>query len=102
MTNRQLFRRAVLFATLAILAVALASSVPSKVAAQDDAGGRVCSARTLQGDYGLAGTGTRGLGPAGIEPFVLSAAIYEVIAFAAVEPVVIGASQEGVLAAAAV
>ena len=70
MTNRQLFRRAIPFAALAILGVALASSVPSKVAAQDAAGGRVCSARTLQGDYGLAGTGTRGLGPAGIEPFV--------------------------------
>jgi hypothetical protein len=70
MTNRQLLRRAIPFATVAILGVALASSVSSTVAAQDDAGGRVCSARTLQGDYGLTGTGTRSLGPAGTEQFV--------------------------------
>ena len=30
----------------------------------------MCSAGTLRGDYGLVGTGTRGLGPAGIEQFV--------------------------------
>ena len=70
MNNRPLFRLAIPFATVAILGVALASSVLPTVAAQDDAGGRVCSTRTLQGDYGLIGTGTRGLGPAGIEPFV--------------------------------
>ena len=70
MTYRHLFRRAIPFATVAILGVALASSVPSRVAAQDDAGGRVCSARTLQGDYGLLGTGTRSLGAAGVESFV--------------------------------
>jgi hypothetical protein len=29
----------------------------------------VCSAGTLRGDYGLVGTGTRGLGPAEIEQF---------------------------------
>jgi hypothetical protein len=69
MTNRRLFRLAIPFATIAILGVTLASSIPSTVAAQDDPGGRVCSARTLQGDYGLVGTGTR-LGPAGIEQFV--------------------------------
>ena len=70
MTNRRLFRRAIPFAAVAILGVALAPSVPSTVAAQDDARGRVCSARTLRGDYGLVATGTRGLGPAEIEPFV--------------------------------
>jgi hypothetical protein len=70
MTNRQLLRRAIPFATIAILGVALVSSVSSTVTAQDDAGGRVCSGRTLQGTYGLVGTGTRGLGPAGIEQFV--------------------------------
>jgi hypothetical protein len=63
-------RRAILVATVAILAVALASSAPSAVTAQDDARGRACSARTLQGDYGLVGTGTRGLGPGIAEQFV--------------------------------
>jgi hypothetical protein len=70
MTNRRLFRRAIPFAAVAILGVAVAPSVPSTVAAQDDASGRVCSARTLRGDYGLVATGTRSLGPAGIELFV--------------------------------
>jgi hypothetical protein len=68
--------RAILFATVAILAVALGPSVPSTVAAQDDARGRndargrACSTRTLRGDYGLIGTGTRGVGPGTIEQFV--------------------------------
>ena len=62
--------RAISFATVAILAVALAPSVPSTVAAQDDARGRECNTRTLRGDYGLVGTGTRGLGPGTIEQFV--------------------------------
>jgi hypothetical protein len=73
MTNRQLLRRAIPFAAVAILGVALASSVSSTVGAQDEAReahGRGCSARTLRGRYGLVGTGTRGLGPAGIEQFV--------------------------------
>jgi hypothetical protein len=70
MTNRRLFRGAIPFAAVAILGVTLAPSVPSTVAAQGDARGRVCSARTLRGDYGLVATGTRSLGPAGIEPFV--------------------------------
>jgi hypothetical protein len=70
MTNRRLFRRAISFAAVAILGVALAPTVPSTVAAQDDTRGRVCSTRTLQGSYGLIGTGTRGLGPGVIEQFV--------------------------------
>jgi len=70
MTNPRLFRRAIPFAAVAILGVAVAPSATSTVAAQDDARGRVCSVRTLRGDYGLVATGTRGLGPAGIEPFV--------------------------------
>lgn len=65
-----LIRRTILFATVAILAVALTASVPSSVAAQDDAHGRACSTLTLRGDYGLVGTGTRGLGPGMIEQFV--------------------------------
>ena len=68
--------RAISFATVAILAAALAPSVPSTVAAQDDARsrdearGRACSTRTLRGDYGLVGTGARGLGPGMSEQFV--------------------------------
>jgi hypothetical protein len=68
MTNQRLFRRALPFATVAILAAALAPSVTSTVAAQDGAG-RVCSIHTLRGAYGLVGTGTR-VGPAGLEQFV--------------------------------
>ena len=48
----------------------MAPSVPSTVAAQDDARGNGCSTRTLRGSYGLIGTGTRGLGPGVIEQFV--------------------------------
>jgi hypothetical protein len=70
MTNRQLFCRALPFATVAILAVALAPSVPSTVAAQDAGGGRVCSTHTLRGTYGLVGTGTRAVVPVGTEQFV--------------------------------
>ena len=70
MTNLRLFRRAIPFAAVAILGVALAPSVPSTVAAQDDPGGQGCSTRTLRGSYGLIGTGTRGLGPGVIEQFV--------------------------------
>ena len=73
MTKRRLFRQAISFAAVAILGVALAPSVPSTVAAQDEARearGRGCSARTLRGVYGLVGTGTRGLGPGVIEQFV--------------------------------
>lgn len=71
-----LIHRAIPLATVAILAVALAPSVSSTVAAQDEARGRddarggECSARTLRGDYGLVGSGTRGLGPGTIEQFV--------------------------------
>lgn len=65
-----LIHRAILFATVAILAAVLVPSVPSTVAAQDEARGRACSTRTLRGDYGLVGTGTRGLGPGTIEQFV--------------------------------
>jgi hypothetical protein len=54
--------------TLAIIA-SVAVSVPWGVAAQDDGSGRVCSTHTLQGDYGLVGTGIRGLGPGASETF---------------------------------
>jgi hypothetical protein len=51
------------------LLAALALSVPWGVAAQDADGGRVCSERILHGDYGLVGTGVRGLGPGTSEAF---------------------------------
>lgn len=63
-------QRAVLFAIVAIVTGALVPSVPSTIAAQNDARGRECNAGTLRGDYGLVGTGTRGLGPGTSEPFV--------------------------------
>lgn len=64
-----LIRRAIPFATAAIFAVTMAPYVPSTVAAQEDAPGLACSTRTLRGDYGLVGTGTRGLGPGTVESF---------------------------------
>lgn len=70
MTTRHLLRRAIPFATVAILGVALAPSVPSTVAAQNDGHGQVCSTHMLRGDYGLVGTGTRGLGPGVTESFI--------------------------------
>jgi len=70
MTNRQLFRRAIPFAAVATLGVAVAPSVPSTVAAQDDARGPVCSTHTLRGSYGLVSTGSRGLAPGVVEQFV--------------------------------
>ena len=47
----------------------LGSSIPWGVAAQGEESGRVCSPNTLRGDYGLVGTGTRGLGPGVSETF---------------------------------
>jgi hypothetical protein len=78
MTNRRLFRRAIPFLAIAILGIAWVPSVHSTVAVQADGDGRVCSIRTLRGAYGLVGTGIRGLGPAGTEPFVtISLVIYD-------------------------
>jgi hypothetical protein len=67
--RRQLVQRAVSVAGAAGLLVALTLSVPWGAAAQGDANGRVCSAQTLHGDYGLVGTGIRGLGPGASETF---------------------------------
>ena len=63
-------KRAILITAVAVLAVPLIGGIPSSVAAQNDENGRVCGTHTLQGAYGLVGTGTRGLGPGVTEPFV--------------------------------
>ena len=63
-------KRAILFMAVAILVVPLIGGVTPSVAAQDDGSGRVCSTHTLQGAYGLVGTGIRGLGPGVTEQFV--------------------------------
>lgn len=63
-------KRAMLFIAVAILVVPLIGGIPTTVAAQDDGSGRVCSTHTLQGTYGLVGTGIRGLGPGVTEQFV--------------------------------
>ena len=68
-SRRQLLRRAVPLAGAAGLLAALAVSVPWGAAAQDNERGRGCSERTLHGDYGLVGTGVRGLGPGASESF---------------------------------
>ena len=69
MTTRNLLRRAIPFAAAAIIAVALGPDAPSTLAAQNDGDGRVCSTHMLRGDYGLLGTGIRGLGPGVTESF---------------------------------
>jgi hypothetical protein len=76
LTDRRLrFRRASPFVTSASLAITLALSVPWTVAAQDDKRGRGCSEHTLRGDYGLVGTGTRGIGPGTTETFTTVAMV---------------------------
>lgn len=52
-------------ALVAIVAV----STWRDVSAQGKAGRRACGTHTLQGDYGLVGTGVRGLGPGASETF---------------------------------
>jgi hypothetical protein len=68
-SRRQRLSRIVSLAGVVAVLAAFASSVPWRVAAQDGGGGRVCSERTLHGDYGLVGTGVRGLGPGTSESF---------------------------------
>jgi len=68
-SRTQLLRRTLSAAGVAGLLVAYALSVPWRVAAQGDGDGRVCGTHTLHGDYGLTGTGVRGLGPGASETF---------------------------------
>ena len=60
---------ALAFAAAASLAAALIAGVPKPATADDDEEGRECSNRTLRGEYGLVGTGTRALGPGATETF---------------------------------
>ena len=62
-------RRALPVAAAAGFLGAVALSVPWGAAAQDDGPGRQCGAHTLRGDYGLVGSGARGLGPGASETF---------------------------------
>jgi hypothetical protein len=68
-SRRQLLRHTASVAGVAGLIAACALSIPWGVAAQVDEEGRVCGMHTLHGDYGLAGTGVRGLGPGASETF---------------------------------
>ncbi len=63
-------KRTILVMASAGFAVVLALSVPRHVAADDHRRGRQCGEHTLRGDYGLVGTGIRGIGPGATEPFV--------------------------------
>ena len=63
-------KRAILFMAVVNSCSPAGRGIPSSVAAQDDGSGRVCGTHTLQGAYGLVGTGTRGLGPGVTEQFV--------------------------------
>lgn len=51
------------------MVTAFAVIVPWGVSGQVDAARRACGPHTLNGDYGLTGTGIRGLGPGASEPF---------------------------------
>jgi hypothetical protein len=53
----------------AAIVVAVAVSVSQGVSGQAEGSGRVCNTHTLRGDYGLVGTGVRGLGPGTSETF---------------------------------
>jgi hypothetical protein len=64
-----LLRRTAPVAGVAGLLAALALGVPGGVAAEGDGEGRRCGVDTLRGDYGLVGTGVRGLGPGASETF---------------------------------
>lgn len=68
-SRRRLVSQALTAAGVIGVVAAFAASVPRGVAAQDHRGGRACSERTLHGDYGLVGTGVRGLGPGASETF---------------------------------
>jgi hypothetical protein len=65
---RPLLRRALPVAGVAGL-LAAALTIPWTVTAQDEGRKRGCSEQTLRGDYGLTGTGVRGLGPGTSETF---------------------------------
>jgi hypothetical protein len=67
MKMKTTLRRAIPFGIAAAATVAL--SVPRTVIA-DDESRRVCSNRTLRGDYGIAVSGVRGAGPNMTEAFV--------------------------------
>lgn len=68
-SRRQLLQRTLLVAGVAGLLAAFVLSAPWGIAAQGGGEGRVCGSHTLRGDYGLAGTGVRGLGPGASETF---------------------------------
>jgi hypothetical protein len=68
-SRRQLLSHALPVAGVVGLVAAFALSVPWGVAAQGDGDRRVCGTHTLHGNYGLTGTGVRGLGPGASETF---------------------------------
>ena len=66
---RRALRRAIPIASVTGVLAAAALGLPWGAAAQADGGGRNCGVHTLRGDYGLVGSGVRGLGPAASETF---------------------------------
>jgi hypothetical protein len=68
-TRTRFLRRAIPVATAAGLAAIVALTLPWTVTADDD-DRRVCSERTLRGDYGIQVSGIRAAGPGTTESFV--------------------------------
>ena len=68
-SRRRVFRGGIAFAISASVAATLALAGPSRgLAASDERDGE-CNTRTLRGDYGLVGTGTRAIAGGATEAF---------------------------------
>ena len=75
-TSRRPFRRrTVALAASVALAAMFVLSAPWRATADDEGRERECSTRTLRGDYGLVGAGTRALGSGATEAFAIVAMV---------------------------
>jgi hypothetical protein len=68
-SSRRTLRRAIPIATVTGILSVVALTLPWGAAAQGGRERRGCGEHTLRGDYGLVGSGVRGLGPGASETF---------------------------------